>query len=456
MTRHLLALLAFFALRFDVPAADPEVTWKAGFAAEKITPEKPLWMSGYASRTAPADGKDTDLWAKAMVLHSPDGVRLVLVTLDLVGIDRELSREVCRQVMARHKLPREAIILATSHTHCGPVVGSNLRGMFFFDEDQQKLVDEYSRQLPAKVLKVVDAAVAALEPVRLAQGVGTAGFAVNRRENKEADVPVLRARGETLKGPVDHDVPVLAVRDTKGKLKGVVFGYACHATVLDYQKWSGDYPGYAMIELEKAYPGAVAMYWAGCGADQNPIPRRRLELAKAYGQQLAEAVQAVLAKPLAPVHAAAAATYREIDLPLAEIPSREQFVNDSMSSNKFVAARARKILDRMKSGDPIPTTYPYPVQSWRLGRDLTLVALGGEVVVDYSLRLKKELGPGLWVMAYANDVMAYIPSARVLKEGGYEGATSMVYYGLPTVWSPKVEELLVAEVTRQVRQLRGP
>jgi len=460
MTRHLLilllVLLVLTVLPVGVAASGPEAAWKAGFAAEKITPEKPLWMSGYASRTAPADGKDTELWAKAMVLHSPDGVRLVLVTLDLVGIDRELSREVCRQVMARHKLPREAIILATSHTHCGPVVGSNLRGMYFFDEDQQKLVDEYSGQLPAKVLKVVDAAVAALEPVSLARGVGTAGFAVNRRENKEADVLARRARGEALKGPVDHDVPVLAVRDAKGKLKGVVFGYACHATVLAYQKWSGDYPGYAMIELEKAHPGAVAMFWAGCGADQNPLPRRSVELAQQYGRQLAEAVQAVLAKPLDPVPASAAATYREIDLPLAEIPSREQFVQDSLSSDKYLAARARRFLDRMKSGDPIPTTYPYPVQCWRLGRDLTLVALGGEVVVDYSLRLKKELGPGVWVMAYANDVMAYIPSARVLREGGYEGATSMVYYGLPTVWSPKVEELLVAEVTRQVRQLRGP
>ena len=85
---------------------------------------------------------------------------------------------------------------------------------------------------------------------------------------------------------------------------------------------------------------------------------------------------------------------------------------------------------------------------------MTWIALGGEVVVDYALRLKKELGP-VWVAGYANDVMAYIPSLRVLKEGGYEGAGAMVYYGLPTVWSPRVEELIVAAVRNQVTAVRA-
>jgi hypothetical protein len=450
MSRRILALAA---LCLASPAA-AEADWKAGFAARNITPTRFMWMSGYGSRTSPADGKETDLWAKAMVLRTPDGRGLVLVTLDLVGIDRGTSQAICKAITGKHRVPREAIVLSTSHTHCGPVVGTNLRSMYFFDEEQGRLVDEYTAKLPGLVLEAVDAAAANLEPVGLVAGVGTAGFAVNRRDNKEADVPALREKGQ-LKGPVDHDVPVLAARDAKGGLKGIVFGYACHATVMGYQKWSGDYPGFAMIDLEKAHPGAVAMFWAGCGADQNPLPRRSVELAKGYGKQLADAVDAVLAKPMKPVAAESAAVYREIDLPLAEVPTREQFVKDSMSENKFVAARAKMLLAKIKAGETIPATYPYPVQAWRLGKDLTLVTLGGEVVVDFSLRLKKELGPGLWVMGYANDVMAYIPSLRVLKEGGYEGGGAMVYYGLPAVWGPKVEELIVEEVTRQAKQVRG-
>ncbi len=452
MTRHLLTLLA---LSLGSPAFAQEPAWKGGFAAVNITPEKFMWMSGYGSRTAPADGKETDLWAKAMVLESPDGKKLVLVTLDLVGIDRGVSQAACKLIMGKRKLPREAIVLSTSHTHCGPVVGTNLRSMYFYDDAQQKLVDEYTARLTKLILKAVDDAAANLEPIKLTAAVGTAGFAVNRRNNKEADVPAIREKGEALKGPVDHAVPVLAAHDAKGKLKGVVFGYACHATVMSYQKWSGDYPGFAMIDLEKAHPGAVAMFAAGCGADQNPLPRRAVALAKGYGKQLADAVETVLANPMAVVTPEAAAVYTEIGLPLAEIPSREAFVKESMSENKYVAARAKMLLAKIKAGESIPETYPYPVQAWRLGKGLTLVTLGGEVVVDFSLRLKKELGTDLWVMGYANDVMAYIPSARVLKEGGYEGASSMIYYGMPTVWGPKVEELIVAEVHRQVKQVRG-
>jgi hypothetical protein len=451
MTRFTLALAGVF---LAAPLFAQEPGWKAGFARANITPPQFMWMSGYGARTAPADGKETDLWAKAAVLQAADGRKLVLVTLDLVGIARDTSLDISKRILEKHKLPRETLALSVSHTHCGPVVGKNLRTMYFLDDANAKLVDAYTDALPGLIMKAVDDAMAALEPVKLTWTTGTAGFGVNRRENKEADVPALREKGQ-LKGPSDHDVPVLAARDAAGKLKGVVFGYACHATVLSFQKWCGDYPGFAMLDLEKAHPGAVAMFFAGCGADQNPLPRRTVELAKGYGKQLADAVEAVLAKPMAAVAPEFAAVYREIELPLHEIPSREALVKESVSENKFIAARAKMLLKNLDGGGTLPAAYPYPVQTWRLGNDLTLVTLGGEGVVDYSLRLKKELGPNLWVMGYANDVMAYIPSARVLKEGGYEGATAMIYYGLPSVWGPKVEELIVAEASKQVRQVRG-
>jgi neutral ceramidase len=368
----------------------------------------------------------------------------VLVSLDLVGIDRELSKAICDAIRKKHKLPRESIALCCSHTHCGPVVGSTLRSMYFLDEGNTKLVAEYTEHLPKLVAKAVDDAVANVEPVTLSRGVGKCEFAVNRRENKEADVPDLKRQGK-LKGPVDHDVPVLAARGSDGKLRGVLFGYACHATTLSYQKWNGDYPGYAMAAIEKANPGATAVYVAGCGADQNPLPRRSVELAQGYGKQLADAVQAVLDKPMAAVKATSAATFREIDLPLHAIPTREQLLKEVADANKYVAARAKMLLKRLENEKSLPAAVPYPVQTWRLG-SLSWVLLGGEVVADYSLRLK---GVDTWVSGYANDVMAYIPSARVLKEGGYEGGGAMVYYGLPSAWGGTVEELIVAEVKRQ-------
>lgn len=451
MSRVILSLVALFIASKSF-AAEPG--WKAGFAAVKITPPQPMWMSGYAGRPGPAEGTEIDLFAKAAVLQPANGKPLAIISLDLVGIDRDTSLAICKGIIEKHKVPRENIALACSHTHCGPVVGKNLSSMYFYGDAHQKLVDAYTEALPGLVLKAVDAAVAALVPVELSWATGTSGFAVNRRENKEADVPMLREKG-LLKGPVDHDVPVLAARDAKGKLTGVVFGYACHATVMSYMKWSGDYPGFAMLDVEKSNPGATAVFFAGCGADQNPLPRRDVELAKKYGKQLADSVNAVLAKPMTPLAAESATVYREIELPLKEIPTREELIKQAGGTDKYIAARAKILLKQLDGGKDIPAVYPYPIQAWRLGKDLSLVTLGGEVVVDYSLRLKKDLGGNLWVMGYANDVMAYIPSARVLKEGGYEGASSMIYYGLPSVWGAKVEDLIVEEVAKQVKQTRG-
>lgn len=433
-------------------------TWQAGVGVQKITPQALMWMSGYGGRDRPAEGKLTDLWAKAVVIEDPQGKQLVGVGLDLVGIDRDISLAVRKQLCEKHGWELSQIALFTSHTHTGPVVGRNLGAMYFLDDTQWKQVNQYSEQLKQAIVAAVDAAVADLEPCELAWAEGRTDFAVNRRENPEAKVPELRQAGQ-LKGPVDHAVPVLRIvrarsGDTPkaGALKAIVFGYACHATVLSFYQWSGDYPGFAQIELEQKYPGAVAIFWAGCGADQNPLPRRSVELAQRYGKQLAEAVAETLSGELHPVSGSLAASYQEIDLPLSDLPSREKLVEDTQSNNRYIARRASLLLEQLQAKGKLASSYPYPVQVWRLGPQLRWVILGGEVVVDYSLRLKDELGSGTWVAGYANDVMAYIPSRRVLREGGYEGAGAMIYYGLPTTWTPEVERLIVENVQQQVQK----
>lgn len=462
-SRFLVALLVVLACLL-VPgvarAADGQkASWKAGVGVRNITPKESMWMSGYGSRDRPAEGKLTDLWAKAVVIEDAQGKQIAAVGLDLVGIDRATSLAVRQQLCRKYGWDLSQIALFTSHTHTGPVVGRNLGAMYFLNDAQWKQVDEYTEQLKQAIVAAVDAAVADLEPCELAWAEGRTDFAVNRRENPEPQVPQLRESGQ-LKGPNDHAVPVLRIAraakeggpEVSASPKAIVFGYACHATVLSFYQWSGDYPGFAQIELQKRYPGAVAIFWAGCGADQNPLPRRSVELAQKYGKQLADAVAETLAGKLQPLKGTLATAYREIDLPLSDLPGRTQLENDKQSNNRFIAQRAKLLLEQLDEKGQLPSTYPYPVQTWRLGPKLTWVILGGEVVVDYSLGLKDALGPGTWVAGYANDVMAYIPSRRVLREGGYEGASSMIYYGLPTTWAPDLERLIVEQVHQQVEQ----
>ena len=208
----------------------------------------------------------------------------------------------------------------------------------------------------------------ATRAARLQWGSGHADFAVNRRENRPAnEVPAWRTAGK-LKGPVDHDVPVLAVHSLEGQLQAILFGYACHATTLDSYQWSGDYPGFAQRELEQNHPGCVAMFWAGCGADQNPLPRRTVQLAQHYGRRLADAVESVvLTSALRELSGSLQVHYREIELPLATLPTRAELEQNVQSTNKYEAIRARVLLQQIDAGQPLAPTYPYPVSVWRLG-----------------------------------------------------------------------------------------
>jgi putative membrane-bound dehydrogenase-like protein len=328
------------------------------------------------------------------------------------------------------------------------VVGRNLDGLVALADGQRQRIDEYTRQLIDKLVALAGEAIEHLQPSAIAWAQGYSTIAVNRRTNASHDAAKVRELGE-LQGPSDYDLPVLTVRDLDGKLQAVVFGYACHATVLDAEyKWCGDYPGFAQARLEESHPGAVALFWAGCGGDQAPRPKGTLELTEAYGRRLACTVEEVLAGQMRPLRASLVASYEEIELRLAKPPTREELRKNATSNNQYVARLAQKLLADLDGGKSLRETYPYPVQLWQLD-DLRWLFLGGEVVVDYALRLKRELGPATWVAGYSNDVMAYIPSLRVLREGGYEGIVSQVYYSLPTPWSEDIEAQIVDQVHRE-------
>lgn len=443
-----------FVLVISLPPA-AGAGWKAGVATAKITPEKLLWMSGYAARTKPAEGTLSDLWAKALVLEDDAGRRCLMISLDVVGIERPTSVRLRKELSEKHGIDYDRIAIFTSHTHSGPVMRSNLKPMYRLSDEQWGMIEEFAAKLDRDILDAGARAVADLAPCEASWGIGRAAFAVNRRNNREADVPRLREAG-MLVGPVDHEVPVLRV-DSGGRVKAVLFGYACHATVLSGYDWSADYPGFAQTELQQRFPNAVAMFWAGCGADQNPIPRREVSQAKDYGRQLADAVESVVnGADRSVLSGEIQCAAKEIPLPFANIPTREQLQETVKSDNKYESRRAEILLEQLDRNGSIPATYPYPVQVWKLGNGPHWVILGGEVVVDYSLRLKDEFGQGTWVAGYANDVMAYIPSLRVLKEGGYEGGGAMVYYGLPSPWGASVEEDIVRTVHELADQLRKP
>ena len=441
MTPRNACALAFLAMCSPLLAAD----FQAGVARVKITPPTPFWMSGYAARTHPSEGVEQDLWAKALALRDPGGHQVVLVTTDLIGLPRVISEEVAARVQAQFRVGRSQLVLNASHTHCGPAVRKNLAVLYDFNEDERRRVDVYGAELVDRLVAVVGKGLEDLAPARLSVGHGAVAFAVNRREPTPEGVKI----GVNPKGPVDHDVPVLKVTSKDGALRAVLFGYACHNTTLggDFYRIGGDYAGYAQAELERAHPGATALFVMLCGGDQNPNPRGTLDLALQHGRVLAAEVARVLASHPRPVRPPIRTALQVVSLDFAP-HTRAVFEEEAKSEDRFRQRRAQLMLAAYDEGKAVRQT-PYPVQAVRLGGDLTLLALAGEPVVDYTLRLKRELpGENLIVAGYCHDVMCYIPSRRVLQEGGYEAVDNTIYYGQPGPFTESVEDAISTAVRR--------
>lgn len=424
--------------------------FKAGVARRIITPALPIWLSGYAARTKPADSVVLDLWAKALAIEDDRGRRAVIVTTDLIGLPHEVTDAVSARAKMQFGLDRARLLLNSSHTHTGPVVWPSIRVMFNFNEEDSRRVELYAQKLIVDLVAVVGEALNDLAPAQISVGHGTADFAVNRRQPAQGGVRI----GVNPQGPVDHDVPVIRITARDGKMRAVLFGYACHNTTLggDFYRISGDYAGFAQAELEKRHTGATAMFMELCGADQNPNPRGTLELAMSYGKSLAGAVENVLSGELRVITPPLRAGYEVISLKFAP-HERRTFEGEAESTNPFLQRRARLMLKAYDEGRP-ERSLPYPIQGLRFNHNFTLLAMGGEVVVDYALRIKREFpGENLVVAGYSNDVMGYIPSQRVLREGGYEPIESMIYYGHPGPFDENVESTIILAVRRLMRKL---
>lgn len=436
------------------PYSADAATWQAGIAKAVITPDKSVWLAGYGSKRAP-DGKLHDLWVKALALEDASGHRVVLITSDFQGVPKNMSDPVFDRLQKKFGLERHQLLFTFSHNHCGPRLGDDLVDYYPLDAEQVKLVNDYTEQMITRVVDVVGDAISKLAPATLQMGEGQTTFAVNRRNNREADVADLLAKGTPLVGPVDHAVPVLTVTRPDGKLDAILFGYACHPTTLNFMTWCGDYPGFAQLELEERHPGATAMFVNTCGGDQNPLPRRKVELCQRYGHMLATAVDEALKQPLKPITPAVKTAFEYVELPYLKVVNRDELTAALQDPNTIRARWAARMLKKLDDGDHFSPSYPYPVHAWQLGNEMLVIAMGAETVVDYALRFKGEYGQGTWVCGYADDMIAYIPSRRVWEEGGYEGGSNLFEYGRPAFrWAGDIEDRVAASVKKLVKQVR--
>jgi hypothetical protein len=439
LMRWRLILLAGLCLAMDsctLPGSrEVNCEWRQiGVARVDITPDYPVRLAGYAARKTESEGIVQKLWAKALVIGSDEQKPAILITVDTCGIPTSLRDDLATRLAARGIDPTR-VAVCCSHTHSAPLLEGYVPNLFGgpMKLEEQARIHRYTVEFQQALEKVALEALKNRQTSRLSWGQGTAMFAANRR---------------TKGGPVDHDLPALFATGQDGRIRAVLAGYACHCTTLtgESNQICGDWAGFAQESLEQEFPGAVAMITIGCGGDQNPFPRPGLEVARGHGMEIATNVVDVQRTHSQPLNAPLQCGLKRLNLDLEPLPSRQDW-EELAGRLAHAGYQARMNLARLDRGESIPNTVPYLIQTWSFGSDLSIVFLAGEVVVDYSTRLKHEFaGAPIWVTAYANGVPCYIPSERILAEGGYEGGGSMVYYDLPARFTPDVENVIVSGV----------
>jgi hypothetical protein len=430
----------------------------AGVSSVCITPQRPIWMAGFGARTKPSEGKYQDLFVKALALQDSSGQRAVILTSDLVGVTRNWREPVLRQAKERFGLEPAQVLFNASHTHCGPEFRPVTDNVYFSRSDP-----EYAADLVKRTVAAIQQALDDLEEAQLWRARGSCTMGVNRRrplagDPKRVDPSLL----PNPQGLTDPDVPVLKVLRKDGKVKAVLFLYACHPTTMGGYLLGGDYPGFAQRYVEKEFPGATALFLQGCGGDIKPrnvsgtgrFKDGPLEVVDGFGRELAQAVITALAGKLVRVQGSLAARQGSVDLPAQPLPARAE-LEARATGKDYRAEWARQTLASLKAGKDLRTSLAEIVQVIDIGDDFTLVGLSGEVCVEYALRLKRELGRDLWVAGYSNDVSAYIPSARMVPEGGYEVERSLLGSSQPAPFQPGIEERIVAKVHELARAGRG-
>ncbi len=407
-----------------------------GVAQVDITPDRPILMSGYQSRgLSPSKGINQRLKAVALAIGSDESGASLVVTIDNLGIPDAMTRQLAERLKKRAGIAPERLAIGASHTHSAPCLPGVAPNIFAkaIPPEAQAVIDHYGATLLDKLEAVCVEALQARKPARLAWGQGSVDFAMNRR---------------TKGGPVDHALPMLRAVDLDGKLIAVLVNYACHCTTLEPKDHliSGDWAADAREAIEADQPGATALVLIGCGGDANPKDRTGREVARRHGRSLASEVNRLLKGPLTPIQTPPTGKIARVKLPFDTLPTVDE-LKALVAKGGAPGYNASTQLAKLDRGEPLQAELDYVVQVWNFGDDLAIVFLAGEVVVDYVLRLKAELDPKrLWVVAYANDAPCYIPSERILKEGGYEGGGAMPYYARPTRLKTGVEDAIITTV----------
>ena len=412
---------------------------RIGSAVADITPDWSLTLAGFAARTKPSEGIAQPLHVRVAVLESEDeaGVtaRAVVAAADLLWWGSQQVPTLRQEIADIAGAPAERVLLSATHTHSGPQTAT--RASETVGVADARFLD----LLRERTLEATRRATADLEPVTVSRSTGTHDLGFNRRLDLNPD------------GAEDPTLTVVRFNRDDGQIKTLFVHYTCHPVITQGYLLSGEFCGVAMSTLE-AELGATALYLQGCCGDINPdVSGERRTVrgtnvdVEREGARLAGAVEALLATPgteldPVPLHA----EHIAVDLPFASQPSTEE-LEAGRDRPGVEGEWYRALLAHPEWRVP---SIPLHLQRLDIADGCSLLAMDGEIVVEYGLHIRTLSGGAIMPMGYANGMTGYVPTARQIAEGGYEAGGAIPYFFLPAPFDPSVEQVLTEALGRLV------
>ena len=382
------------------------------------------------------------------IVFSQDERRSAIVSLDIIGIERDVTSRIRRQITSLTGIPEDSVMITCSHTHSGPptitIMGSNPDAEYLGKVEQ------------AAVESVIDACDR-LEPATLGLGASAAYFNVNRRPTPKSNGSMAPNTAEI----VDRRVRVLRIDNAGGEPMAALFHYTCHPTTMSGSDGylTPDYPGVARTIVESRFR-CKALFIPGCFGnvrpnlvdDKNQFRNATPEELVAIGSQLGDAVAKAVRYTRTFEAKSLCARLREITLQYGDtLPLEElrQITGDtSIRYRQANASWARGVLDLL-GRDAMPRNDTSQMQAMRIG-PLAIVAIPGEPVLEIGHAVERELTgridvDDIWAIGYTNDMLGYLTTKRQKDEGGYE-PSAFRYFLRPAAWSREPETIVEAAV----------
>lgn len=419
-----------------------------GVATEDITPPRGYRMAGYFVERFNTGTLDP-LLAKAIVFRQ-EQVQAALVLCDLVAVTPDVSLRARSQASRKTGIPVDNIAIAATHSHTGPLYAGVLRERFHKKaveangRDPREEVD-YVATLVDRIAEAIVKAHAAAVPARIDAGQAhEKGLSFNRRFHMK-DGTVRFNPGQLnpdivrSAGPIDPDVGLLLIRSPKtDRPVAVLSVFALHLDTVGGTQYSADYPFVLQTELRKTLGASfVSLFGAGTCGDINhvDVTTRNRATTAAIGARLAKTVLAQLPALSTVNRPSLAVGHANLRVPLQKPTSAE--VQDARGKIEQVGSAQVPFLDQVKAVTVLDLVEHYrkdwvtlELQVFRIGPELAIVTLPGEVFVELGLAIKRASPfKTTLVIELANDCPAYIPTRKAFAEGSYEVVNSRVRAG---------------------------